>query len=267
LVHDSVVKTRALNTFFLRIVSFLGGYNPRFFWASHTEHHKCTLHPPDDLEVVLPISFTLRDIVLRCLFSPAQLWVILSTNIRHAFGRLKGPWENALFPESDLIERRRMFNWARIHVAGHAVIATVLLTLGWWLHEYRLWLVPVLITLTPGYRGWLHFLCNQAQHTGLQDNANDFRLCCRTMILNPFFRFLYWHMNYHTEHHMYAAVPCYNLGKLHKIIKADLPECPRGLFATWKQIIAIIRKQRTDPGYQFIPTLPASRSLSPEPGI
>lgn len=43
------------------------------------------------------------------------------------------------------------------------------------------------------------------QHAGLSDNVPDFRLCCRTMILNPFFRFLYWHMNYHTEHHMYAA--------------------------------------------------------------
>ena len=24
------------------------------FWASHQEHHKYTLHPPEDMEVVLP---------------------------------------------------------------------------------------------------------------------------------------------------------------------------------------------------------------------
>ena len=54
LVHDSVFKTRWLNRFILRIFSFLGWYNHHHFWASHTEHHKYTLHPPDDLEVVLP---------------------------------------------------------------------------------------------------------------------------------------------------------------------------------------------------------------------
>ncbi|MGY8902743.1 MAG: fatty acid desaturase, partial [Flavobacteriales bacterium] len=31
--------------------------------------------------------------------------------------------------------------------------------------------------------------------------------------------FLYWHMNWHTEHHLYAGVPCYNLKKLHQAVK------------------------------------------------
>src|SRR5262245_17562303 len=51
LVHDSVFRTRWLNRFFLRIISFLGWLNHHHFWASHTEHHRFTLHPPDDLEV------------------------------------------------------------------------------------------------------------------------------------------------------------------------------------------------------------------------
>src|ERR671929_57470 len=45
LIHDSVFKTRSLNRFFLWIFSFLGHYNHVHFWASHTEHHKFTLHP------------------------------------------------------------------------------------------------------------------------------------------------------------------------------------------------------------------------------
>ena len=79
-------------------------------------------------------------------------------------------------------------------------------------------------------------MCNNTQHIGLQDDVPDFRLCTRTVILNPFFRFLYWHMNYHIEHHMYAAVPCYRLGKLHATIKNDLPHCPRGLYEAWTEI-------------------------------
>ena len=30
-------------------------------------------------------------------------------------------------------------------------------------------------------------------------------------------------MNWHIEHHMYAGVPCYNLGKLYEEIKDDMP--------------------------------------------
>ena len=120
--------------------------------------------------------------------------------------------------------------------------------------------MPIVITLAPFYGGGLQWLCNNTQHTGLQDKVPDYRLCCRTILLNPFLRFLYWQMNYHTEHHMYAAVPCYNLGKLHAQVKSDLPYCPAGLVASWKQVIAILRRQKIDPAYQFVADLPARRT-------
>ena len=75
-------------------------------------------------------------------------------------------------------------------------------------------------------------------------------------MLNPFLRFLYWHMNYHIEHHMYAAVPCYNLGKLHAAIQRDLPPSPAGVVAAWREIIPILRRQKIDPTYQYIAPLP-----------
>jgi fatty acid desaturase len=137
---------------------------------------------------------------------------------------------------------------------GHALLVVASIALG-------LWMVPVLITLAPFYGGCLLFLCNNTQHVGLQDNAPDFRLCTRTIILNPVVRFLYWHMNFHIEHHMYAAVPCYNLGKLHAAIAYDLPKSPVGLWATWKEIIAILRKQKVDPSFEFVPELPARATV------
>jgi len=116
--------------------------------------------------------------------------------------------------------------------------------------------VPVLITLAPFYGGWLQWLCNNTQHTGLQDKVPDFRLCTWTIILKPFVRFLYWHMNFHLDHHMYAAVPCYNLGRLHAAIQHDLPPCPVGLVAAWKKIIPILKIQKKDPSYQYVAELP-----------
>ena len=117
--------------------------------------------------------------------------------------------------------------------------------------------VVVLITLARFYCRWLQFLCNKTQHIGLPDKVPDFRICCRTFTLNPLIRFLYWNMNYHVEHHMYAAVPCYNLHRLHKRIRSDLPWCPRGLVATWLHIGRVLRRQQREPGYRYVAEVPA----------
>ena len=253
LCHRTVFKTKALNLIFLNLVSFLSWNNPVYFWASHQEHHKFTLHPPDDLEVVLPVKLTLVDFMKNAVANPWDFITRLKSYIRLSIGRLEGPWENALFPVTEVDQRRSLFNWARLHLAGHALLAIVSLYFG-------LWLIPVLVTLAPFYGGWLLFLCNSTQHIGLQDKVPDFRLCCRTIYLNPVVRFFYWNMNYHTEHHMYAAVPCYNLGKLHAQIKSDLPPCPKGLYETWKGIIAILKIQQVSPEYQYIAPLPGNKS-------
>lgn len=249
LAHDSVFKTKRLNQFFLCIYNFLGWYNHVLFWASHQEHHKYTLHPPRDLEVVLPTDLTLKGFCYTAIIEPTNFYYAVRQTIQFCRGQLKGEWENHLFPESNPKQRRRLFNCSRFVLAGHVTIVAVSLALG-------LWLLPLLITCGRFYGSWLFYLCNNTQHVGLQDKVPDFRLCCRTVILSPFPRFLYWQMNYHTEHHMYAAVPCYNLGKLHKLVKEDLPHCPHGLIEAWSQIIAILKRQKTDPEYQFVAELP-----------
>ncbi len=246
LVHRTVFTSKWLNGFFLNIYSFIGVMNPVLFWASHTEHHKHTLHPPRDLEVVLPVSLSLKGFVTGAFVDPVGFYQRVKQNVRLSCGRLEGEWENALFPESKPKERKKLFTWARILLFGHVAIMVISI-------YFQLWVMPVVITLAPFYGSWLLYFCNHAQHTGLQNNNPDYRLCCRTIILHPFVRFLYWHMNYHTEHHMYASVPCYNLGKLHRYIKHDLPHCPVGLIETWKQIIGILKKQKEDPTYQFVP--------------
>jgi fatty acid desaturase len=69
-------------------------------------------------------------------------------------------------------------------------------------------------------------------------------------------------MNYHTEHHMYPTVPCYHLACLHRAIVADLPPCPHGLLQTWREIAAILRKQRDDPAYRHIAIIPVRPGAS-----
>jgi len=253
--HGTVFKTKWLNTFFVHVLAFLGWINHETFQSSHTRHHRYTLHPPDDLEVVLPARLMLRHIFLTGIIDPRHFWNTLKNTIRIARGRFRGEWEMTLYPPSAPEKRMDPVRWARVILLGHAAITLVSLCLGWWV-------VPVMITLAPFYGSWLFFLCNNTQHIGLQDNVPDFRLCCRTFTLNPMVRFLYWQMNYHTEHHMYAAVPCYQLGRLHQLIREDLPPCPDGLVAVWREILAILARQAADPGYQHVAPLPPPRAAT-----
>ncbi|HTY38507.1 MAG TPA: fatty acid desaturase, partial [Bacteroidota bacterium] len=247
--HKSVFRRQWLNGFFVRIFSLISWVNHAHFYSSHVRHHQYTLHPPDDLEVVLPIRIARRAFFQTGLINFKGLTDALKSTVRYARGRFVGEWELALFPPDQPEKGRPVIRWARIHLIIHGSILAASIAEGWWL-------VPAVMSIAPFYGNWLFFLCNNTQHIGLQDNVPDFRLCCRTFLLNPVVGFLYWHMNYHIEHHMYAAVPCYNLAKLHDAILHDLPPCPNGIVATWREIAAIQRRQDEDPGYQHVAALP-----------
>ena len=92
-------------------------------------------------------------------------------------------------------------------------------------------------------------------HAGLRDNVPDFRLCVRSNTLDPISEFLYWSMNWHTEHHMYAGVPCYNLARLYRVIRDDVPEAahPAGIMA---RDPGHLEAATGGSGYQFDTPLP-----------
>ena len=249
LCHKSVFKTNALNIAFRNVYAFLGWYSHVSFWASHQAHHRYTLHPPDDLEVVLPVKLTLRSYLAFAFINPRGFYLRMKSVIQLCFGVIENAWELALFPPENVAGRRALFRWARLLLAGHLLIVAVSLIQGWWM-------LPLLLTLAPFYGGGFQYLLNEAQHIGLSDEVSDYRINTRTILLNPLLGFLYWQMNYHIEHHMYAAVPFYNLAELHALIRDDLPYCPRGVRGTWAQIVPILRRQRREPGYQFVPELP-----------
>jgi fatty acid desaturase len=247
--HGTVFRTRALNTFFVHIFAFLGWINFEMFNTSHARHHRYTLHQPDDLEVVLPFRLMLRDFVLTSVINPHGMLKKITETVRVALGQFRGEWETKLFPPGSA-ERTAARRWAWTMLLGHTSIIVVSCAL-------HLWLVPLVITFGSLYGEWLLFLCNNPQHIGLQDDVPDFRLCCRTFTAPRWVEFLYWHMNYHIEHHMYAAVPCYRLAHLHRLIQLDLPPCQHGLIATWREIAEIQKKQDADPEYQHVAPLPA----------
>ena len=71
-----------------------------------------------------------------------------------------------------------------------------------------IWTVP-LITGQPFLRLYL-----LAEHT-LCENTDDMIMNTRTVLTNPIVRWFTWNMPYHTEHHVYPAVPFHQLPALH----------------------------------------------------
>ena len=260
LSHKTPFKTKSINEFFLKIFAFLGWWDQVWFRPSHIRHHQVTVHHDYDGEVVLPGKFTFKDWQFWLglfAWNPVYIWGVMRTYWRRSMGRLDNDWFELVLTEDNAKLRREHRNWARITLFGHAFLALIFIATG-------NWILIFIFNLGSQYCGWLGFLTGAPQHFGMSPDVPDHRLCCRTYTCSWLPAFLYWNMQYHVEHHMFPAVPFFNLPKLRKAIEHDLPPAPHGLRETWKAILEIHRKQQTDPSYSFVPTLPTATGTRAE---
>jgi len=256
LSHKTPFKTKALNEFFLKVYSFISWSDWIGYRVSHVKHHQVTVHTDLDGEVVLPQTFdwySVKFFFTMLVCNPYGIYKNIRGWVRAARGEIgdwvfSGEWLNKVLPETNLALRRDHRNWARIVLFGQLGLAFIFAITGHWF-------LIVVFTFGCFYSPWLSFLCGTPQHIGLSPNVPDFRLCCRTYTCSWLPAFLYWNMQYHVEHHMFPAVPFFNLGKLRAAIENDLPPAPHGLWATWKEVLPIVKRQRVDPDYVFVPKL------------
>ena len=262
LCHGTVFKTKRLNEIFLKIFSTLGMQNFYIYKMSHSYHHRFTLHRIADKEVVLPKTPSLRVLYLLQLFTfnitggfeSRGLIPTMRGLFRVAADKMEQPYNEwgaelyAEFPE----ERLKAVHWARYLIAVHLSFALITVLIGY----------PILIlifSLHPFIGNWLRYFVGAPMHCGLRSDVSDFRKCVRTITLDPISEFLYWHMNWHLEHHMFAAVPCYNLKKLYEAVAEDMPK-PRTLISSWKEMLEVVKQQETDPAYEFNTPVPPQRT-------
>mgnify|MGYP006207518493 FL=1 len=117
-------------------------------------------------------------------------------------------------------------------------------------------ILALLISGSPFIANLWRYLVGVPMHCGLKSSDTDFRKSVRTITLDPLSEFLYWHMNWHLEHHMFAGVPCYNLKALHAATANDMP-APRTLFGAWKEMRETWSRQKTDPDYAYDTPVPS----------
>ena len=257
LMHRTVFKSKQLNAFFERIYAFISWSDYLWYRGSHPPHHGATCHEAYDGEVPLALLAQARierkkNWFRLLIFNPTATWQKLKLVWRHANGHVHGRWYNHVLPKTDPDVRRRHRNWARILLTGHGILAATFIVTGHWF-------LIVVFTFGTFYCGWLGFLCGIPQHYGLNSDVPDFRYNTRTFTCSWLPAFYYWNMQYHLEHHMFPAVPFYNLPKLRAAIAHDLPPANHGLVATWRELLEIRRRVRENPDYRFVPDVPLAR--------
>jgi len=266
--HKTPFKSKKLNEFFTCLFSFISWSDYVAFRPSHVKHHQATTHHDHDGEVVLPQTLDWKCVkffITMLTFDPVSVfkqqraWWVCAMTGKIITSNFNGDWLNKVMPESNRELHREHQRWARIVVGGHLALAALFIATGHWFliipFQFGVYMSP-----------WLVMLCGMPQHIGLSPDTPDFRLCCRTYTCSWLPAFLYWNMQYHVEHHMFPSVPFYNLPKLRKAIEHDLPPAPHGLWATWKELLPIIQKQKENPSYVFVPPLPRSAAaVQPAP--
>jgi fatty acid desaturase len=245
--HETYFKRRSLNKFFYHITSLLGGFEAvRWKW-SHFHHHTYTIFTHEEVydyennspKPTEPIRFLLNFLPLGPIINIQKIRHFTHFEIiKHSFGIIT-PVVKVSVPEKEI---KKIIYSSRVYLGFWllVILSSVLL---------QSWLPIIMIILPPFYGNTVLMICGMTQHAGLADNIKDHRKSTRTVIMNPFFSFLYSNMEYHIEHHIFPKIPCHNLKKFHKIVKNQMPEPHYGIISAYRSIIPAIFKQSKDKNY------------------
>lgn len=242
--HGTAFKTPWMNEVIYQLASFLS-LRPATPWRwSHTRHHTDTIIVGRDPEIAQPRPPVWRIILLdylRLYAGPKDI----KRMFQHCFGVIPKDQQEYI-PASEF---RKTIWESRVYVLIFIGVIT-------WCILAKSILPAMFIILPSFYGAFLVLVFGMTQHLGLHEDVLDHRLNTRTVYMNPVFRFLYWNMNYHIEHHMFPMVPYHALPALHEEMKGDCPRPSRSLWEAYKEVISALRKQKHDPAYTVQRSLP-----------
>ena len=213
LFHRSIFKEKKLNTFLSRLFSLLTWNNYSYFRYSHYLHHKFALFendPEAPSETKPALSRIFWELTIDFPFLIRRIKILL----KNAQGNIPGIVGKQIEKNGELSQKNAIANGAKLVLVFHLMI----LFYSVFSRNFQLIL---LINLGPYTFTFLARSLETIQHHGKLRNVEDFRLNTRTVRINPLIGMLYANMNFHVEHHIFPALPFYNIKKanllLHKI--------------------------------------------------
>ena len=237
LSHNTVFRTRRLNRFFARVFGLVHWTSNHVrYWMSHKYHHRYTLHRESEAERVVPRPQTVHQVLVNAVhvvditgFLTALYDAVLLVFLPFRRNPRRSVWERYVYDQATDRERRDAYLTHLSQFGAHVAFAVVAIATG-------NWFLIVVVTLPHWYGGrWYHTLVHDTMHVGREPESDDFRKSCRSVKVDPLTSFLYWHMEWHTEHHTFAAIPCYNLRKFHMLTREHWEE-PQSLREAWREM-------------------------------
>ena len=217
--HQTPFASRWLNEAMGHLCGFILLLPFLWFRHFHLAHHRWTNLPGQDPELDGTKPQGLRGWLWHV--SGLPYWTAGARLIwRLALGRETAGY----LPKSAL---PRMQRAAHVMLAGYGLVAVSLLfsPLAFWV-----WLLPVVLG-QPVLRLYL-----LAEHGDCPQVADMFANT-RTTFTTALVRFLAWNMPYHTEHHVFPAVPFHLLPDLHRKMRAELRVTSAGYAAFTRQYL------------------------------
>jgi len=208
------------------VAEWLCGGGVERYRRYHLQHHKFAQQAEDpDLGLSAPFPITrasLRRKMVRDL--TGQTWFKERFGVARAKLKARKPGEPVL--PILVAEAWRLRRW----LAVNAVVIALTSAAGYGWAWFALWLLP--------RATWFQLITrlrNIAEHALVAKNEPDPLRHARTTHANLIERALLapYYVNYHCEHHMFMHVPCWNLPRTQRLLKA------KGLF----------ERMRTAPGY------------------
>jgi len=232
--HGALAKDPRVNDFLghwicaVPIGASLTAYRPY-----HLSHHRFAQQPEDPdlvLSAPFPVSGTslrrkmVRDLTGQTFFKQRVLLPLAVLRQRST--------SRAAHDYDAIVTGRSVATFLLVNAA----ILTGLTLAGVWWAWFALWLLPMATWFPLVTR-----LRNIAEHACVEGSATDPFRAARTTRASWWERAFiapYW-VNFHAEHHLFMHVPCWNLPRLHRAIRATEPggrmEVARGYVSVLRQ--------------------------------
>ena len=178
---------------------------------NHMAHHRHlnSEHDPDWVAKLGESKFTFPKTNTEFITTVLS-YLFMYTGLMDALGFLK-----RFSAQADKKKGKSSINY--VQIGFYLVLFTVLTIAGWWAYFLLFWIVPYLSALFM-----FQYIRSVAEHFGdlAYENELNGSRSIRPKGLEKFFLPPH-NVGYHLEHHLYPAVPFYNLPQLHELLMKD----------------------------------------------
>lgn len=212
-IHETMHMTAFASPWLNQTVGWLAAcpslLNWHFYTYFHLAHHRHTQDPERDPELT---ALTTPTNVKAYLFRALSL-AYWRMRLKVLVGGLRGDLSRYSFLTPRTAPRVILSLRLMAAFVLTCVVASVVLV-GWWA-PLIYWLIPQMLG-QPLLRLYL-----LTEHTDCTLDNNGLTNT-RTTVTNVAVQLLMWNMPFHTEHHLYPAVPFHRLSQVHGAIRARL---------------------------------------------